>query len=163
MALTIAYERPIHRCLDALSDARPVPAALVEAARRRLLNEPFVTICADFGIWVVATLVWSLAWWLTDAPAFVFQQTFFNCMSIGLITMTLAFFLQEHILQKRLAPVIFPGGRAVRRAADPEDPDPRAPGRAAAGDQPDPARLGAGALLPDHRHGAATRRRCWAI
>ena len=110
ITLTIRYERPIHRYLNALADAQPIPPDLAAEARRRLLNEPFLTICADLGIWVLATVVWSLAWWLTDAPAFAYQQTFFNCMSIGLITITLVFFLQEHILQKRLAPLFFPVG-----------------------------------------------------
>jgi sigma-B regulation protein RsbU (phosphoserine phosphatase) len=108
--LTVIYERPIYRYLNALSDSRPVPPELAAEARRRLLNEPILTIGVDLGIWILATVLWSLAWWWTGAPAYAYEQTVFNCLSIGLITVTLVFFLQEHILQKRLAPVFFPTG-----------------------------------------------------
>jgi phosphoserine phosphatase RsbU/P len=108
--LTFIYERPIRRHLDAVGTAEPVPPAQAEAARRRLLNEPFMTVAADLGIWTLAALFWGLAWWQVGAPRFVLQQTIFNCVSIGLITATLVFFLQEHILQKRLAPLFFPEG-----------------------------------------------------
>ncbi len=108
--LTFIYERPIRRHFDALGAAEPAPPAQAEAARRRLLNEPFMTVAADLGIWTLAALVWGLAWWQVGAPPFLLQQTIFNCVSIGLITATLVFFLQEHILQKRLAPLFFPAG-----------------------------------------------------
>ncbi|MFO7708331.1 MAG: SpoIIE family protein phosphatase [Desulfobacterales bacterium] len=112
--LTYFYERPIHRYLDAVGAAQPIPPPQAEAARRRLLNEPLITVAADLGIWTLATIVWSLAWWWIDAPRFVFQQTIFNCVSIGLITAAMVFFLQEHILQKRLAPLFFPEGGLSR-------------------------------------------------
>ncbi len=110
ISMTILYEKPIRRYIDALSESVPIPPELAAEARRRLLNEPFLTICADLAVWVLATLVWILAWWATGAPAYAYQQTVFNCASIGLITVTLVFFLQEHILQKRMAPVFFPTG-----------------------------------------------------
>lgn len=108
--LTIAYETPIRRTLEAAADGRPPPPETLAAARRRLLNEPFATMAMDAGIWLCATFLWCLAWWSIGAPAFVYQQTIFNCASIGLITITLVFFLQEHILQKHLAPILFPAG-----------------------------------------------------
>jgi sigma-B regulation protein RsbU (phosphoserine phosphatase) len=108
--LTHRYEKPIQRYLDALAEARPIPPAAEAEARRRLLNEPFLTIVADFAIWVLASVAWGFVWWLTGAPAYAYQQTIFNCLSIGLITVTLVFFLQEHILQKRLVPLFFPSG-----------------------------------------------------
>jgi sigma-B regulation protein RsbU (phosphoserine phosphatase) len=110
IAMTIAYERPIHRFLEALADGRPIAPELAAAARQRLLNEPFLTMAADLGIWLAAAVIWGLAWRLVEAPGHVFYQTIFNCVSIGMITITLVFFLQEHILQKHLAPLFFPAG-----------------------------------------------------
>jgi sigma-B regulation protein RsbU (phosphoserine phosphatase) len=108
--LTFIYERPIHRFFDAVGAARPVPAPQGEEARRRLLNEPFLTMAVDLAVWTLVTIAWCLAWWWVGAPRFAFQQTIFNCVSIGLITVTLVFFLQEHLLQKQLAPLFFPEG-----------------------------------------------------
>jgi sigma-B regulation protein RsbU (phosphoserine phosphatase) len=110
MGLTIAYETPIRRCLGALADRRPLAPQLLETARRRLLNEPLLTMAVDLGVWLLATAAWCLGWWAVGAPASVYRQTIFNCGSIGLITVTVVFFLQEHVLQKHLAPIFFPGG-----------------------------------------------------
>ncbi len=110
MAATLVYETPMRRCLRALFEARPTPERLARAARRRLLNEPFITVLLDLCMWGLAALVFALAFHCAGAGPTVVVRTVFNCLSIGAIAVTVAFFLQEHVLRRYLAPIFFPAG-----------------------------------------------------
>ena len=79
-------------------------------ARRRLINEPFFLIAVDFGIWPISGIVYPLALWTFDAPHAIIMQTFFMSLFTGLITTAIAFFVLEHILQRKLVPHFFPEG-----------------------------------------------------
>jgi sigma-B regulation protein RsbU (phosphoserine phosphatase) len=109
-AATVIYERPLHRYLDALFECRPPAGPLVEKARRRLLNEPYMTMALDLSMWGLAALLWGLVLWQAGAGVIPVRRAVFNSLSIGLITITVAFFLQERVLQKHLAPHFFPEG-----------------------------------------------------
>jgi sigma-B regulation protein RsbU (phosphoserine phosphatase) len=109
-AATVIYERPLHRYLDALFERRPPAGPLVEKARRRLLNEPYMTMALDLSMWGLAALLWGLVLWQAGAGVIPVRRAVFNSLSIGLITITVAFFLQEHVLQRHLAPHFFPEG-----------------------------------------------------
>jgi hypothetical protein len=110
IVMTLLYEKPIRHYLNALSRRTSIPPDLKLKARQRLLNEPFVLIALDFSIWVLWAIVWSTIHWAYDSGTQLVQRSFYNSLSIGLITITVAFFLLEHLLQKRLVPFFFPDG-----------------------------------------------------
>jgi sigma-B regulation protein RsbU (phosphoserine phosphatase) len=107
---TFLYEQPIRQYLNRLHQNETIRPELVVKARRRLLNEPFFAIAMDLSMWLLAAIVYPLLFWLSDAGAYMVQRSLFNSLSTGLITVTLAFFLLEHVMQKRLAPYFFPAG-----------------------------------------------------
>jgi sigma-B regulation protein RsbU (phosphoserine phosphatase) len=104
------YERPIRQYLNALSKNAAMPGEFVSKARRRLLNEPFVLLALDLGIWLTAAIVYSAFHWILGAGPLEIQSTISDALANGLVTVTLAFFLLEHVLQKILAPYVFPEG-----------------------------------------------------
>jgi sigma-B regulation protein RsbU (phosphoserine phosphatase) len=107
---TLIWERPIRAYLDASIQGRPVSGELASRARQRLLNEPFFCIAMDMGMWLMAATIYPLLHWAYGSSPQEVQRAFFNSLSVGLITITIAFFLLEHVLQKRLAPFFFPDG-----------------------------------------------------
>jgi methyl-accepting chemotaxis protein len=108
--MTLLYEKPIRHYLNALFRRTSIPQDLKLKARQRLLNEPFVLIALDFSMWLLSAIVWSTIHWAYDSGTQLVQDTLYGNLSIGLITVTVAFFLLEHLLQKRLAPYFFPDG-----------------------------------------------------
>ncbi len=108
--MTLLYERPIRHYLNALFRRTSIPQNLKLKARQRLLNEPFVLIALDFSMWVLSAIIWATIHWTYDSGAQLIQRALYNSLSIGLITVTIAFFLLEHLLQKQLAPYFFPDG-----------------------------------------------------
>ena len=101
---TLAYEKPIRRCLNIMLCGESIAADLSTVARRRLLNEPFVLIALDFSMWLLAAVIYSLIHWAYGGDTNMIQRSLFLSISTGLITITMAFFMLEHILQKKLAP-----------------------------------------------------------
>ncbi|MGD1968123.1 MAG: SpoIIE family protein phosphatase [Desulfobacterales bacterium] len=109
--MTLRYERPIRKYLEATFTQKPVSKDLQETARRKVLNEPYVLICLSLSMWLLSAVVYSLMWWFLDIGAYWIHRSLFMSLSTGFITVTLAFFLLEHVLQKRLAPYFFPEGK----------------------------------------------------
>ncbi len=111
ITMTLRYERPIRKYLEAKFSDKPVSKDLEETARRKVLNEPYVLICLSLSMWLLSAVVYSLMWWSLDVGAYWVHRSLFMSLSTGFITVTLAFFLLEHVLQKRLAPYFFPEGK----------------------------------------------------
>jgi len=109
-ALILFYERPIRDYLKRRFQKRPVSEELVHEARRKLLNEPFFLIGLSFCIWLAAALIYSGAFWAQGAGWGLIQRAFFRSFFTGLITVTVAFFVLEFVLQRRVAPYFFPDG-----------------------------------------------------
>jgi sigma-B regulation protein RsbU (phosphoserine phosphatase) len=107
---TLLYERPIRQYLNALSQNTAMPGEFVSKARRRLLNEPFVLLALDLGIWLTAAIVYSTFHWILGGGPVEIQSSISDALANGLVTATLAFFLLEYVLQKILAPYVFPEG-----------------------------------------------------
>jgi len=103
--MTLVYEKPIRRYLNAQFRRTSIPQDLKLKARQRLLNEPFVLIALDFSMWLLAAIVWSAIHWAYDSGIQLVQDSLYGNLTTGLITVTVAFFLLEHLLQKRLAPL----------------------------------------------------------
>jgi sigma-B regulation protein RsbU (phosphoserine phosphatase) len=110
MVMTLLYEKPIRHYLNALFRRTSIPQDLKLMARQRLLNEPFFLIALDFSMWLLAAIVWASIHWAYGSGIQLVQDSLYGNLSTGLITVTVAFFLLEHLLQKRLAPHFFPGG-----------------------------------------------------
>ncbi|CAB1083014.1 Serine phosphatase RsbU, regulator of sigma subunit [Olavius algarvensis Delta 1 endosymbiont] len=107
---TYYYEKPIRKYLTARFNNTAVSQELANTARRRVLNEPFVAIMLSFSMWMLSTIIYPTMFWLVDAGPYAIQRSIVHGLSIGLITVTVAFFLLEYVSQKRLTPHIFPDG-----------------------------------------------------
>ena len=110
VALILIYERPIRSYLKAHFKRKALPADLVLIARQRLLNEPFFLIGLSFCMWLAAAMVYSGVFWAHDAGPVVIRIAFLRRFETGLITVTVAFFLLEFILQRSVIPYLFPDG-----------------------------------------------------
>jgi phosphoserine phosphatase RsbU/P len=108
--MTVLYERPFRRYLNRSFRGESITEDLRFDARRRLLNEPFVLIALDLSMWLLAAIVYPLLHWAYDSGAQLIQSSLYYCLSTGLVTATVAFFILEHLLQKRLVPHFFPEG-----------------------------------------------------
>ena len=110
LMMTLLYERPIRSYLNASFENKTVSADLEYKARRRLLNEPFVLMLLSFSMWLLSGILYPVIYWFLNVDAYLIGRSCFTSLSTGLITVTVAFFLLEHVLQKRLAPRFFPNG-----------------------------------------------------
>ncbi|UCE93098.1 MAG: adenylate/guanylate cyclase domain-containing protein [Flavobacteriaceae bacterium] len=108
--MTLYYERPIRTYLNDRFRNRKVSDDLENKARQRLLNEPFILIALDLSMWVLSAVVWATLCWVTGSGSNWIQRALYMSLSTGFITVTLAFFLLEHVLERRLVPFFFPEG-----------------------------------------------------
>ncbi len=108
---TLLYERPIRKVLNLkYSFELPVEEPLMTKARRRLLNEPFVLIAVDLAVWMIAAGVYPLILRFAYEGDFHGLRIVFRTLMVCMITLTVAFFFLEHILQKGMVPHFFPEG-----------------------------------------------------
>ena len=110
----IRYERPIRRFLRKRANGQPVSGKLTRKARRRLLNEPFMLLMMSWSLWLYGTIIYAGTFWISGAGPLEIHRALFRSLSTGLTTVVVAFFLLESILQKWLAPVLFPEGGLSR-------------------------------------------------
>lgn len=109
-AITLIYERPIRSLLNRKYLQKPLSDEAIEEARRKLLNEPFFLIAIDFGIWLTSAFLYSSIFHIVGGGRAIVQETFFNSLFTGLITTTIAFFVFEMVLQRRVVHYFFPNG-----------------------------------------------------
>jgi len=110
VVLILIYERPIRAYLKARCERKALPAAFVFRARQRLLNEPFFLIGLFFCMWMAAAVAHSGMVWVHDAETVVILIACLRHIETGLITVTVAFFVVEFILQRCVIPYLFPDG-----------------------------------------------------
>ena len=108
--MTLLYEKPIRRYLNTIFERSTVSPDLEGIARQRLLNEPFILIALDFSMWFLSAILYSAIHWIYGSGSKMVLSSLYHSLSTGVITVTIAFFLLEHILQKKLAPHFFPNG-----------------------------------------------------
>lgn len=108
--MTLFYELPIRRCFNLSYNKEPIPQDLKTKACRRLLNEPFVLIALTSSMWILASIIYSIIYLVYAAGSNMVQRVLVNNLITGVVIVTIAFFLLEHILQRRLAPEFFPNG-----------------------------------------------------
>ena len=107
---SLVYEKPIRRFLNSLFREESITPSLKSIARQRLLNEPFILIALDFSMWLLSAIIYSTIHWVYASGTHMVLGSMYHNLSTGVITVTIAFFLLEHILQKKLAPHFFPNG-----------------------------------------------------
>ena len=100
-ALTIWYERPVRKSLQAFHQGRAVDKDILEWARRRVLNEPYFIVIMDAVAWALG----SLMFWMLGSPGGIRVG-----LGSGLIAVTAAFFWVEHMSQHTRIPLFFPKG-----------------------------------------------------
>ncbi len=110
VVLTIRYEHFIRHYLDLVYLGEPIPEDFRVRVHQRLLNEPFFLIALDLAIWITAAVLYPLIYWVYGASHAVIISGFFLSLYTGLITVTVAFFVFEFVLQKRVVPTFFPNG-----------------------------------------------------
>lgn len=110
LVTTLIYEQPIRQYLNAFYLKAPIPDALILKARQRLLNEPFVLIAIDMGMWILAAFIYGGVFKAAGFREHVVQHAFLGSLTTGLITITVAFFAFEFLLQRVLVPYFFPDG-----------------------------------------------------
>ncbi len=107
----VGYELPMRRYLtQCRADGRRL-REVPQQVLRRLLNEPFYAMALDLFIWILAAVFWSSYFRYMGEPDHIVKRAFLINLHIGLITIVVAFFLLEHIFQKKLALFFFPKGR----------------------------------------------------
>jgi adenylate cyclase len=114
LVLTILYEKPIRAYLTNLSLQKGVLEEEMMEARRRLLNEPFFLIALDMGLWLAAAVLYATLFLTHGANWPVIQTAFLLNSHAGLITTTVAFFVFEFVMQRRVVPHLFPQGSLFR-------------------------------------------------
>ncbi len=101
----VSYELPIRRCLKSYHRGEEPDAGLLELARKRLLNEPYLIVIVNFVAWIGGSFVYR---------ALGIPHALSVGISSGLITIVLAFFWVEHVTQHHLVPMFFPNGDLSR-------------------------------------------------
>jgi len=101
LVVVIWYELPIRKCLKSFYLGLETDPLLLEKARRRVLNEPYMIVILDMVGWGLG----SFLFWAVGTP-----HGLGIGIACGLITMTLAFFWVEHVSQHNLVPLFFPKG-----------------------------------------------------
>jgi sigma-B regulation protein RsbU (phosphoserine phosphatase) len=110
LVTSLVYEKPIRRYLNSLYRKESISPNLKSIARQRLLNEPFIFIALDFSMWLLSAIIYSTINWVYSSGTHMVLGSLYHSLSTGVITVTIAFFLLEHILQKKLTPHFFPNG-----------------------------------------------------
>ena len=110
LILVLIYEKPIRLYLNQLRDRKPISEEARLKARIRLLNEPFFMIGLAFCIWLIAAVIYSVMFWVHGANRETIEEAFFQSIFTGLITVTIAFFVFEFVLQRRVVHYFFPDG-----------------------------------------------------
>ena len=105
------YERPMRSYINRCRADGGMPSGAPLQVLQRLLNEPFFAVALDLFIWILAAAFWATYFWRMGEPDHIIHRAFMINLHIGLITVVVAFFLLEHIFQKRMAAFFFPHGR----------------------------------------------------
>ncbi len=108
------YEHPIHQAYKGMLLGQHLPARTLARGRRRLLNAPYVLALVNLLVWCAAALVFSQAVAMVPEARFLAPMVAMRAIIIGLITVSAAFFLLDHMIQHRLAIILFPQGGISR-------------------------------------------------
>ncbi len=104
--------RPISTCLKLMRSGNEPPLDLVENAKRRCINLPFLMIPVNVGLWILLPAGLFYAAYATGRVDSLAATTLaVRSTMVGLISAAIASFWIESLIRRRLIPVFFPGGR----------------------------------------------------
>ena len=105
-------QRPISISLGQLLSGETPDAALLEKARRRVVNLPHILWSTNLSLWILLTcILMPVMYSLIDMTMPSFFYGFFRLVMIGLIAAFISFFLIDEYCRDKLIPVFFPGGQ----------------------------------------------------
>jgi len=110
IAITLVYERPIRRYLERRHSGLATSGVFTHQVHQRLLNEPFFLMALNALVWTSAAFTYSLYFWRLGLSRKAIIGAFSLNLQVGLVSVTVAFFVIEFFLQRRLAPFFFPYG-----------------------------------------------------
>lgn len=110
----IIYESPIRKAFRGMILGQEVSPRTLARGRRRLLNSPYVMVLVNLAVWCAAAFVFSRAVATVSEARHVAAMVAMRAIIIGLITSSAAFFLLDHMIQHRLAVLLFPEGGLSR-------------------------------------------------
>lgn len=113
MFLTMHYIlRPIAACIDCARPGKAAPDALLNRAKRRLLNLPFIFIPVNVSIWIaVPAIVFLSAHFFGRLDLRTAMILSVRASMAGLVASALGFFGIESHTRRGLIPLFFPQGR----------------------------------------------------
>ncbi len=109
--LIIVYEWPVRKYLNKIYSNSPVSSKLESRAKRRLLNEPFFIIGIDTAAWIIAGVAFAFFERSYGLSWHEISLNRIDALLTGLVSITIAFFLLERILQTYMIPYFFPTGK----------------------------------------------------
>ena len=110
--LQYMIQRPISKVINLSSAGMKIQEGLKEKARRRLLNLPFLLGFTSLVMWItMPLLVVAFFVLFMDVPVKISLFLGFRAIMIGVIALTISFFLVEDYSRKKLIPWFFPKGR----------------------------------------------------
>ncbi len=109
-AITVYYELPIRSALNKIISKETIDPALEIKARQRILNEPFFLLSLDAFFWVFAAVLCPVVIYSYGITGKFLIRIFCQISFIGVINITIAFFILERILGRISIPLLFPEG-----------------------------------------------------
>ncbi len=104
--------RPIDECIIRVRSDREPSANLVERARRRLINLPFLFIGFNVGMWILIPALVFISAHLIGMMDLHSSVVFsIRASMVGLISTAIGFFRIESYCRRELIPFFFPHGR----------------------------------------------------
>jgi len=104
--------RPVINCLKGMKNGIQVEAAMLEGARRRIINLPFFFVGIQLCVWVVLPAlifyVFFLFRMMDMRTAVVFST---RASMVGFVISSIAFYRIEDYCRKKLIPFFFPEGQ----------------------------------------------------
>ena len=110
IAITLIYERPIRSYLERRHSGFAASDVLSDRVHQRLLNEPFFLMALNALVWISAAVTYSLYFWRLGLSRKAIIGSFSLNLQVGLVSVTVAFFVIEFFMQRRMIPYFFPHG-----------------------------------------------------
>lgn len=110
IAITLIYERPIRHYLELRRKGLAASDVLTDQVHQRLLNEPFFLMVLNALVWISAAVTYALYFWRLGLSQKAIIGAFSLNLQVGLVSVTVAFFVIEFFMQRRMIPHFFPHG-----------------------------------------------------
>ena len=114
IGITLQYivQRPITNTISRMRQGLKIEDALVEKARRRILNLPVLIALVNFAMWICITALLGIFFIIfRDAPPRIGFFVPFRGFMVGYISAIISFFLVEAYSRRRLVRILFPEGK----------------------------------------------------